>query len=76
MIAILEKIYIYDQPIDKESCIKICSIISYQHFENYLSKLKNNDLNGAIQIMYNIYDYGYSVIDIFDYLFSYIKNDR
>lgn len=73
MIAILEKIYIYNQPVDKESCIKICSIISYQHFENYLSKLKNNDLNGAIQIMYNIYDYGYSVIDIFDYLFSYIK---
>ena len=23
--------------------------------------------------MYEIYDYGYSVIDIFDYLFAYIK---
>ena len=73
MIAILEKIYIYDKPIDKEGCIKICSIISFQHFENYLSNLKQQNLNGAIQIMYDIYDYGYSVIDIFDYLFSYIK---
>ena len=35
--------------------------------------LQSNDLSGAILLMYNIYDYGYSVIDIYDYLFSYIK---
>ena len=73
MISILEKLYIYNQPITKELCIKISSIISYTKFEDYLSMLQSNDLSGAILLMYNIYDYGYSVIDIYDYLFSYIK---
>ena len=73
MIALLEKIFIYNKPINYELCVKICSIISYQHFENYLHKIFEKDLNGAIRIMYNLYDYGYSVIDILDYLFSYIK---
>jgi len=73
MISILEKLFIYNKPITKDLCIQISSIISYKKFEDYLSKLQNNDLIGAINLMYNIYDYGYSVIDIFDYLFSYIK---
>ena len=73
MISILEKLYIYNKPITKDLCIKISSIISYTNFEDYLSKLQCNNLSGAIQLMYNIYDYGYSVIDIYDYLFSYIK---
>ena len=30
-------------------------------------------MNDAIQIMYHIHDYGYSVIDILDYLFAYVK---
>ena len=73
LISLLEKIYIYNKPIDKNLCIQICSIISHQRFESYLNQLKNNNLADAIQIMYEIYDYGYSVIDIFDYLFAYIK---
>ncbi len=73
MVSILEKLYIYNKPITKDLCIKISSIISFTKFENYISMLQSNDLHGAIQIMYNIYDYGYSVIDIYDYLFSYIK---
>jgi len=73
MISLLEKIYIYNKHIDKETCIKLCSIISNKEFDNYLFKLKNKDLPGAIQIMYELYDYGYSVIDIYDYFFSYIK---
>ena len=73
IVSILEKLYIYNKPITKDLCIKISSIISFTKFENYISMLQYNDLHGAIQIMYNIYDYGYSVIDIYDYLFSYIK---
>jgi hypothetical protein len=30
-------------------------------------------LNGAIAILYEIYEYGYSVIDILDYFFTYVK---
>jgi len=30
-------------------------------------------LNRAIKILYEIYDYGYSVIDILDFMFSFVK---
>tara|TARA_Y100001980_G_C14263330_1_gene103992 strand:- start:173 stop:541 length:369 start_codon:yes stop_codon:yes gene_type:complete len=73
MISILEKLFIYNKPITKDLCIQISSIISYKKFEDYLLKIQNKELSEAISLMYNIYDYGYSVIDIFDYLFSYVK---
>ena len=52
---------------------KLCSNISYVQFDNYISKLRSCDLNGAIAILYEIYEYGYSVIDILDYFFTYVK---
>jgi DNA polymerase III delta prime subunit len=69
----LEKIFILDEPIDLKLVQKLCSNISYVQFENYLNKLKNRDLKGAIAILYEIHDYGYSVIDILDYFFAFIK---
>ena len=70
----LEKIYILKQPRNAELVCKLCSKISYQQFDNYIDRLKGRDLNGAIQILYEIYEHGYSVIDILDYFFTYIKN--
>lgn len=69
----LEKIYILNQPINMELVHKLCSNISYVQFDNYISKLRSRDLNGAIAILYEIYEYGYSVIDILDYFFTYVK---
>jgi DNA polymerase III delta prime subunit len=69
----LEKIYILGEAADLPLVQKLCSNISYVQFENYLSKLKERDLRGAIGILYEIHDYGYSVIDILDYFFSFIK---
>jgi DNA polymerase III delta prime subunit len=69
----LEKIYILDQPIDMGLAHKLCSNISYVQFDNYIRKLKARDLKGAIAILYEIHDYGYSVIDILDYFFTFIK---
>lgn len=73
MINLLEKIYIYGEPINIESCKKICSLISFQEFEIYFNKLISNDLIGAIDLLYSIHDYGYSVIDILDYFFEFVK---
>lgn len=78
MINHLEKIYILkndnDNEISIEECKEICSNISFQHFENYIQELKMGNLINAINIFNNIYEYGYSVIDIFDYFFTFIKN--
>ena len=73
LINLLEKIYIFGEPVNIVSCKKICSTISFQEFETYIDKLTNNDLSGAIDVLYSIHDYGYSVIDILDYFFAFIK---
>ena len=73
LINYLEKMYILGEPITIELCKKLCSTISFQQIENYIDKIRNKDLSGAIEILYNVYDYGYSVIDILDYFFSFIK---
>jgi len=69
----LEKIFILGQHADLPLVQKLCSNISYVQFENYLGKLKSKDLLGATGILYEIHDYGYSVIDILDYFFSFVK---
>jgi DNA polymerase III delta prime subunit len=71
----LEKIHILGQSTEMTAeCVqKLCSNISYFQFEKYIKYLKNNRLKDAIMVLYEIYDYGYSVIDILDYLFMFIK---
>jgi DNA polymerase III delta prime subunit len=76
LINYLEKIYILNRKIDIELCKKICSIISFQHFETYIECLNGDRLTDAIDILYGIHDYGYSVIDILDYFFSFIKTSN
>jgi DNA polymerase III delta prime subunit len=73
IISILEKIYILGKPITLDICKTVCSDISFQQFEMYLELLKLGQLNDAVKILYNIHDYGYSVIDILDYFFAFIK---
>ena len=48
--------------------------MSTQHFDNYLQAFKKNDLKKAIQILQQLYDSGYSVIDIFDFFFTFLKS--
>ena len=73
LINYLEKMYILGEPVDIELCKSICSNISFRKFELYLNYLREGKLQPAIEILYNIYDYGYSVIDILDYFFNFIK---
>ena len=72
MMNYLEKIYILGLPINIELCKKVCSNISYQDFDKYITFIRNNQLDEAVKIIYNIYDYGYSVIDILDSFFNYL----
>lgn len=69
----LEKIYILDKHVDIETCKTICASISFQQFEDYYNHLKSKDLCSAIYILNDIYNYGYSVIDILDFFFTFIK---
>lgn len=65
-----------DQPlveITLEMCRQICSAIPLERYDTYLEHLRGGRLKEAIAILYEIYDYGYSVIDIFDYFFTFVK---
>ena len=73
MLNYLEKMYIYGKTIDISVCKNICSNISYQLFEKYVSHLKYGQINEAISLLFFLHDQGYSVIDILDYLFFFIK---
>ena len=74
MINYLEKLYILDETeITLDICKQVCSNISFQHFEKYIEALKQHQLYKAIKIFYDIFDYGYSVIDILDYFFLFVK---
>ncbi len=74
LINYLEKIYIYSEPITMDICKKMCSTISIQKFEEYIELLKKKgELQKAIMVLYEIYDQGYSVIDILDYFYIFVK---
>jgi DNA polymerase III delta prime subunit len=73
LISYLEKIYILGEPITIDVCMNLCTDISIAQFENYLEFLKSGNLEEAIRIMYYIYDLGFSVIDIYEYFFTFIK---
>jgi len=69
----LEKIHIYNEPIHLEICKKLCAIMSFDKFSEYIQLIRNGETHEAIQILYTIHDYGYSVIDILDYFFTFVK---
>ena len=73
VINYLEKIYLYNFNIDLELCKKVCTNITINKYENYFKAIINNECKNAIDILYEIYDEGYSVIDILDSLFIHLK---
>jgi DNA polymerase III gamma/tau subunit len=74
IINLLERMYILDEIVDTELCRKLCSIISFQKFDDYIEEVQKGGLIPAINIMFEIHDYGYSVIDILDYFFAFVKS--
>ncbi len=71
----LEKIMLYDtETTDLELCQKLCTNISLQQFDTYIASFRTDyNLANSVAILYEIYDHGYSVIDILDFFFSYVK---
>lgn len=73
LINYLEKIYILGEPVTIDKAHNLCSNISYIQFEKYICALKKGNLKEAIEILHEIHDHGYSVIDILDYFFNFVK---
>jgi len=72
----MEKFKLLNQRITYDLAVQLCTNISFITFEEYNTLLKNNKLDEAIKLIYQIYDKGYSVMDILDSYFLFIKNTK
>ena len=74
LINYLEKFKLLNIQITKEKVKEICTNISYYEFEQYTEEwYKKKNLLKAINIINNVYKKGYSVMDIFDSYFMFVK---
>ena len=74
LINYMEKFKLLNEHITFKLAVSLCSNISFFLFEEYTLLIKNNKLKEAIDLIYEIYDKGYSVMDILDNYFLFIKN--
>jgi len=73
LINYLEKLKLLDQHVTKDLCIKICTNISFTDFDKYTEFCKNGNINEAISLLKQINKKGFSVMDILDNYFTYLK---
>lgn len=80
IINYLEKCKLYNKPITIHNVSNLCTNISFHDFEQFtlLCKSQNHQsqIGQAIQILYNLYNYGFSVMDILDNYFIFIKSTK
>ena len=74
LINYLEKFKLLNISIDEKKVKEICTNISFYEFENYTNAwFIEKNLQKSITLIYSIYNKGYSVMDILDSYFSFIK---
>ena len=74
LINYMEKFKLLNQKITLELANMVCTNINFHTFEEYTKLLKTKELEKAIKIIYEIFDKGYSVMDILDNYFLFVKN--
>jgi DNA polymerase III delta prime subunit len=73
LINYIEKFKLLHRPITLELVKNTCTNINFITLEEYTIFVKEHRLSDAIKIIYSIYDKGYSVMDILDNYFLFIK---
>ena len=70
----IEKIKLYNkQDVSLTDVMNLCCNINYMAFEKYTQYILNHDLPNSIKLLLELYDKGYSVLDILDSYFNFIK---
>lgn len=73
LINYMEKFKLINKPITEDLAVNICTNISFNLFKEYTVLIKNGCLEKSVSLLYSIYDRGYSVMDILDNYFLFIK---
>ena len=76
LINYLEKLYILGDFITLDLCKQMCYSLSVLLLEEYIGYIKKKQLAEAIHLIMELHRSGYSVIDIFDHLFTFIKQTQ
>jgi DNA polymerase III delta prime subunit len=76
LINYMEKFKLLNEPITLNLAIQLCTNISFLTFEEYTNLVLSKQLLPAIRIIYSLYDKGYSVMDILDNYFIFIKTTK
>ena len=74
IINYMEKFKLLNEKITLDLAIQLCSNISFLNFEDYIHLILDKKLKEAIHLIYEIYDKGYSVMDILDNFFIFMKS--
>ena len=74
LINYLEKLKLINLPITLELVSDVCTNITFKDFEYFTKycKIEKNMVN-AVQLIYKLFDKGYSVMDILDSYFLFVK---
>ena len=76
LINYMEKFKLLKQKITYNLAVQLCSNISFLIFEEYTKFLLQKDLKKAIYLITELYDKGYSVMDILDNYFIFVKSSK
>ena len=76
LINYMEKFKLLNDKITYNLAVQLCSNISFLKFEEYTNLMLEQKLQEAIQLIYEIYDKGYSVMDILDNYFIFVKSTK
>ena len=73
LINYMEKFKLLNERITLSLAVKLCSNISFVTFEEYTKLILENRLHESLDLIYGIFDKGYSVMDLLDNYFIFIK---
>jgi len=73
LINYMEKFKLLGQIITLDLATNVCTNINFAIFKKYTICVKNHQLAESINFLYSIYDKGYSVMDILDNYFLFVK---
>jgi hypothetical protein len=70
----MEKFKLLDLPfITLDITKQLSTSVNFVVFEKYIDFIKNNHRDQAVKLIYSIYDKGYTVMDILDCFFLFVK---
>jgi len=74
IINYMEKFKLLNEKITLNLAVQLCSNISFFIFEEYTKLVLEKKFKESIHLIYEIFDKGYSVMDILDNYFIFVKN--